>query len=114
MVYYLLQCYLPVAMLVCLSWIIFFLHPVDVANRLTIGITFLLTMVFFIGYINGGLPALSYIKAIDVYLFCSLLFICMTILEAIFVCALYKRYKKKKDKKMNQVRTVHSKVIGLF
>ena len=97
-VYYLLQGFLPTAMLVCLSWIVLFMHPNDVANRLTIAITFLLTMVFFTGYINSGLPKLSYIKAIDVYLFCSLLFVCLTILEAIIVCALYKIHKKKLEK----------------
>ena len=104
MIYYLLQCYIPTIMLVCLSWIIFFMHPNDVADRLAIGITILLTMVFFIGYINSSLPALSYVKAVDEYLFSSLLLICLTVLEGIIVYALYKKHKRTLDNNSNNVR----------
>ena len=113
MIYYLIQCYIPTVMLVCLSWIIFFMHPNDVADRLAIGITILLTMVFFIGYINSSLPALSYVKAVDEYLFCSLLFICLTVLEGIIVYALYKKQKRMLDRKANKV-CIHSSIHCTF
>lgn len=54
--YYMIQLYLPCIFLVMLSWIVFWMSPDNGGDRLTVGITCILTIVFLLGYVNGMLP----------------------------------------------------------
>ena len=83
--FYIIHYYVPTGILVCLSWITFFMTPVHVGDRLAIGVTLLLTMMFLLGYINGAMPKVSYIKAIDWYVIVSLMMIVLSVLETVYV-----------------------------
>ncbi|XP_068673667.1 gamma-aminobutyric acid receptor subunit alpha-6-like [Montipora foliosa] len=83
--YYVIQVYIPCIFLVMLSWIVFWMRPDDSASRLTVGITTILTIVFLLGYTNGMLPKVSYVKGVDWYLMTSFLFILISLLECIVV-----------------------------
>ena len=83
--FYILQVYVPCIILVFLSWIIFFMNPDQIGDRLAIGVTLILTMIFLLGYVNGSLPKVSYIKAIDWYMISALLLISMSLVETVFV-----------------------------
>lgn len=54
--FYVLQVYLPCAILVSLSWMTFYMEAADIGDRLSIGVTLILTMIFLLGYINQSLP----------------------------------------------------------
>ncbi|XP_068673662.1 glycine receptor subunit alpha-2-like isoform X1 [Montipora foliosa] len=54
--YYVIQLYLPCIFLVMLSWIVFWTNPENGGDRLTVGITCILTIVFLLGYVNAMLP----------------------------------------------------------
>ncbi|XP_068674434.1 gamma-aminobutyric acid receptor subunit gamma-2-like [Montipora foliosa] len=54
--YYVIQVYLPCIFLVMLSWIVFWTNPENGGDRLTVGITCILTIVFLLGYVNAMLP----------------------------------------------------------
>ncbi|XP_068716644.1 gamma-aminobutyric acid receptor subunit gamma-1-like isoform X3 [Montipora capricornis] len=54
--YYVIQLYLPCIFLVMLSWIVFWTNPENGGDRLTVGITCILTIVFLLGYANAMLP----------------------------------------------------------
>ncbi|XP_068716657.1 gamma-aminobutyric acid receptor subunit gamma-2-like [Montipora capricornis] len=83
--YYLIQLYLPCIFLVMLSWIVFWTNPENGGDRLTVGITCILTIVFLLGYVNAMLPKVSYVKGVDWYLMTSFLFIFLSLLECILV-----------------------------
>ena len=83
--FYILQVFVPCIILVILSWIIYFMSPDQVGDRLAIGVTLILTMIFLLGYVNGSLPKVSYIKSIDWYMIISLLFISASLIETVFV-----------------------------
>ncbi|XP_068716656.1 gamma-aminobutyric acid receptor subunit alpha-6-like [Montipora capricornis] len=83
--YYVIQLYLPCIFLVMLSWIVFWTNPENYGDRLTVGITCILTIVFLLGYVNAMLPKVSYAKGVDWYLMTSFLFIFLSLLECIVV-----------------------------
>ncbi|XP_068673663.1 gamma-aminobutyric acid receptor subunit alpha-2-like isoform X3 [Montipora foliosa] len=83
--YYVIQLYLPCIFLVMLSWIVFWTNPENGGDRLTVGITCILTIVFLLGYVNAMLPKVSYAKGVDWYLMTSFLFIFLSLLECIVV-----------------------------
>ena len=81
--YYLLQVYLPCAILVMLSWIAFWMDKQDTGNRLTVGVTTILTIMFLLSYGNSSVPKMSYVKAMDIYLLSSFAFIFFSLIESV-------------------------------
>ena len=79
--FYIIRLFMPSAMLVCLSWIAFYISPYEVGDRLAIGIT----LIFLLGYVDASLPKVSYIKAIDWYLIVALFTIIASVMETVFV-----------------------------
>ncbi|XP_068673982.1 gamma-aminobutyric acid receptor subunit alpha-2-like [Montipora foliosa] len=83
--YYVIQVYLPCSFLVMISWIVFWTNPENGGDRLTVGITCILTIVFLLGYVNSMLPKVSYVKGVDWYLMTSFFFTFLSLLECIVV-----------------------------
>ena len=83
--YYLIQVYFPNIFVVVLSWIVFWMDKDDMGNRMTLGITSILTIMFLLGSLNGNLPKVSYPKALDWYLLVSFSFVFLTLIECTIV-----------------------------
>ncbi|OQV20945.1 Glycine receptor subunit alphaZ1 [Hypsibius exemplaris] len=83
--YHLTQTYLPTVLIVSVSWVTFWLSVEAVPARVTLGITTLLTMTTLIGGAKQGLPAVSYIKALDVWMGTCTFFVFSTLLEYVVV-----------------------------
>ncbi|CAI4229423.1 unnamed protein product [Auanema sp. JU1783] len=83
--YYMLQVYIPSTLLVIVSWISFWLERTAVPARITLGVTSLLTMTTQAASIQNSLPAVSYVKAIDIWLGSCMSFIFAAVLEFAWV-----------------------------
>lgn len=57
----------------------------DVGNRMALGITTILTIMFLLGSLNGNLPKVSYPKALDWYLLVSFSFVFFSLIECLIV-----------------------------
>jgi len=86
--YFLIQVYLPNVFVVLLSWIVFWMQKDDIGNRMALGITCILTIMFLLGSLNGNLPKVSYPKAMDWYLLMSFVFVFLALVECIIVYVL--------------------------
>ncbi|XP_032218173.1 glycine receptor subunit alpha-2 isoform X2 [Nematostella vectensis] len=70
--HYLTRVYVPAVLIVMLSWLSFYLDRHSAPARVSLGITTVLTMTtLLIGIGQGSLPVVSYVKALDWYLFVS-------------------------------------------
>ena len=78
----------------------------EMNTRMPIGITTILTIVFFLGSANASLPRVSYAKAIEWYLMVSFAFIFAALVEYMLVFHLhaYLKTDKKQRKLFNKVR----------
>jgi hypothetical protein len=83
--YYILQIYIPSMSLVFLSWLVFLMDPADIANRLVLVTTMLVSMVFLHTQMNTSLPPVSYAKAADWFVLVSFGFILVALLETSWV-----------------------------
>ena len=83
--YYLIQVYFPSIFVVVLSWIVFWMDKEDIGDRLSLGITAILTIMFLLGSLNCNLPKVSYPKALDWYLLVSFSFVFLTLIECTIV-----------------------------
>ena len=57
----------------------------DIGNRMALGITTVLTIMFLLGSLNGNLPKVSYPKALDWYLLVSFSFVFLSLIECMIV-----------------------------
>ncbi|XP_078343704.1 gamma-aminobutyric acid receptor subunit beta-3-like isoform X2 [Oculina patagonica] len=96
--YYLIQVYFPDIFVVILSWIVFWMDKDDMGNRMTLGITSILTIMFLLGSLNGNLPKVSYPKALDWYLLVSFSFVFLTLIECTIVFLFESSAKEDEEK----------------
>jgi hypothetical protein len=102
--YYILQVIIPSIFLVVLSWVSFWVDPEAVPARVSLGVTCVLTMTTQSAGVHQSLPPVSYVKAIDVWMFVCLLFVFAALLEFACVNVLLRKKVEKKmkpDKKVN-------------
>ena len=69
--YFLLQTYMPCALVTILSWISFWINHEATAARVSLGITTVLTMTTISTNVRASLPKIPGIKALDVYMLTS-------------------------------------------
>lgn len=82
---FLIQVYGPCILLVVLSWVSFWLNREATADRVSLGITTVLTMTFLGLEARTDLPKVPYPTALDFFVFMSFGFIFATILQFAFV-----------------------------
>ena len=98
--YYLIQVYFPDVCVVALSWIVFWMDKNDMGNRMALGITTILTIMFLLGSLNGTMPRVSYPKALDWYLLVSFAFAFLSLVECMIVFVVWLSSNKRKAKKV--------------
>ncbi|XP_068713731.1 gamma-aminobutyric acid receptor subunit alpha-6-like isoform X1 [Montipora foliosa] len=96
--YFLIQVYFPNIFVVILSWIVFWMEKDDIGNRMALGITAILTIMFLLGSLNGNLPKVSYPKALDWYLLVSFIFVFLSLIECLIVFVVARNASNFKDK----------------
>lgn len=67
-------------------------------NRMALGITTILTIMFLLGSLNGTLPKVSYPKALDWYLLISFTFVFFAMVECMIVFVLTLSASEDKEK----------------
>ena len=93
--YYIIQIYVPSSLIVVISWISFWIPRNSAPARVTLGVTTVLTMVTFTSIgANAGLPNISYLKALDIYLAISFMMVFMALIEYALVSYAEKQAKK--------------------
>lgn len=89
--YHLVQSYLPTVLIVVISWVSFWLDVEAIPARITLGVTTLLTISSKGAGIQGNLPPVSYVKAIDVWMGACTMFVFAALLEFTFVNYLWRK-----------------------
>ncbi|XP_054667611.1 gamma-aminobutyric acid receptor subunit rho-3 isoform X1 [Grus americana] len=79
--FFVLQSYFPAMLMVMLSWVSFWIDRRAVPARVSLGITTVLTMSTIMTGVSASMPQVSYIKAVDVYLWISFLFVFLSVIE---------------------------------
>ncbi|XP_071519262.1 glycine receptor subunit alpha-2-like [Panulirus ornatus] len=89
--FHLVQSYLPTILIVVISWVSFWMDVDSVPGRTTLGVTTLLTVSSKSSGIQGGLPQVSYVKAIDVWMGACTGFVFCALLEFTLVNYLWRK-----------------------
>lgn len=91
--------YIPSIMIVCTSWVTFWLQADASAPRTTLGTSTMLTFITLASTQSKNLPKVSYIKASEIWFLGITVFIFLSMAEFAFVNIIWRRSKKVELKK---------------
>eukprot|EP00112_Aurelia_sp_Birch-Aquarium-sp1_P002882 Seg132.4 transcript_id=Seg132.4/GoldUCD/mRNA.D3Y31 product="Gamma-aminobutyric acid receptor subunit gamma-1" protein_id=Seg132.4/GoldUCD/D3Y31 len=92
--YYILQVYIPCSLVVMSAWLSFWLDGAEAGDRISLGITSMLAIVFLLQFINASLPKVSYAKGIDYYLIACFVQVFCGLAETVYVATIAENHGK--------------------
>ena len=81
--YYILKAYLPLMLIVLMSWAVFWIHPVHLGPQISVSITAMLTLIAYQFALGNMLPKVPYLTRSDAFTTGSTLLVFLSFLEAI-------------------------------
>ena len=109
--YFLLQLYIPCILIVFLSWVGLWLNREATNDRINLGVTTVLTLIFVIIEGKKDLPKVSYVTALDLFLAVCFIFVFSTLFEF----ALVHYYTKARTGDLNEnMRDLEDYVIRVI
>lgn len=116
--FYILQEFVPTILIVAVSWVGFWIDERSVPARVSLGITTVLAITTLLFGIQASLPRVGYVKAIDVFLFGSFVFVFAALVEYAIICTfptvVSLRKGEKSKQKLFQTRMCSSLKIDLY
>ncbi|XP_078694787.1 glycine receptor subunit alpha-4-like [Branchiostoma floridae x Branchiostoma belcheri] len=79
--FYLIQTYVPSILIVCLSWLTFWISPNQAPARVALGITTVLTATTLTTVSRSSLPKFSYIRSIDIWMLVCTIYVFAALVE---------------------------------
>ncbi len=79
--FYIWKVFLPLSLMVILSWTVFWIDTSELSSQVTISVTTILTLIAFAFAIQANLPKVPYLTFIDVFFLVCYLFVFFTAIE---------------------------------
>ncbi len=83
--FYLWKIFLPLLLMVILSWTVFWIDTSELSSQVTISVTTILTVIAFAFAISNSLPKVPYLTFIDVFFLACYVFVFITAIELTLV-----------------------------
>ena len=89
--FYIWKVFLPLLLMVLLSWAVFWVEARDLSNQVQIAITTILTVIAFAFAISATMPRVPYLTYIDAFFLTCYVFVFLAIVELMVVHLTYRR-----------------------
>lgn len=99
--YYLWKIFLPLILIISVSWSVFWIGKEDVSSRLSICLIGFLTAISFGFLISSSLPKISYLTLMDYWIIGIYVFMTLTVIEVLFTHILITYRKRAMSTKVN-------------
>lgn len=92
--FYLLVFVIPLVLIIIMSWTSFWLDPKLSSSQISIATTSMLTLIAYRFVVSGGLPKISYMTRMDIFVLGSSILIFITLLQTVLTTSLTSRGKE--------------------
>ena len=86
--YYVFKTIVPLVLIVCMSWAVFWIHPKNIPPRLGLAATGMLTLIAFQLALGSALPPVAYLTRLDRFVAGATVIVFTALLEAVTTAAL--------------------------
>jgi hypothetical protein len=101
--FYLWKVFLPLLLMVFLSWAVFWVDPFDLSNQVQIAVTTILTVIAFGFAISATMPRLPYVTCIDAFFLTCYVFVFIAVVELMTVHTTHRRRGPDASKRIRRV-----------
>jgi hypothetical protein len=101
--FYVWKVFLPLLLMVFLSWAVFWVDPVDLSNMVQIAVTTILTVIAFAFAISATMPRVPYITLIDAFFLTCYIFVFISVVELMTVHTAHRRRGADVGKRIRRV-----------
>ncbi len=93
--YYIFKIFLPILLILMVSWSVFWIHPKQIEAKVNITIVALLTLIAYNLIMDQEIPKLEYITFMDAFIFITYLFTAGATILCVYSYYRYIKYRKK-------------------
>jgi len=92
--YYLTKIFLPILLILIISWSTFWINPREIESRITVSIVCLLSLIAYNFVVDKDLPRLSYLTLMDITILVSYFFSGIPVIQTVAVGALISKKRR--------------------
>ena len=92
--YYTVKVFLPLLLIVIMSWIVFWIHPSESGSQISVSITSMLTLIAYRFALGSSLPKVSYLTQMDWFILIATLLVFFALIESVTTSRLVKMNKE--------------------
>lgn len=81
--HYIIKVIMPLILIVMMSWVIFWIDPRNVPNKLGVAVTTVLTLIAYHIALSGRLPEIPHLTNMDKFLFSSTILVFLSLIEVV-------------------------------
>ncbi len=101
--FYIWKVFLPLLLMVFLSWAVFWVDPFDLSNQVQIAVTTILTVIAFAFAISATMPRVPYITCIDAFFLTCYVFVFISVVELMTVHTTHRRHGPDASKRIRHI-----------
>ncbi len=106
--YFIIKVIIPLVLIVAMSWIVFWIDPVESGTQISVAITTMLTLIAYRFAIDTDLPKVSYLTRMDIFILLSTILVYASLIEVVVTS------KFAKNDKIHQARALDLWMRWLF
>ena len=99
--YHMVQVVLPLVMIICMSWIVFWINPANANPRISVSVTAMLTLVAYRFAIAASLPRIAYLTRLDWFILGSSLLVFASLIEVAVTSVLCEKGRDETARRLN-------------
>lgn len=104
--YFVVQIFIPLTLIIFMSWIVFWIDPTHVGPQLGIATTSMLTLIAYRFAIGNLLPAISYLTRMDYFMLSSTGLVFLALVEVGYTSRLVGRQKETLARRINMLSRI--------
>jgi gamma-aminobutyric acid receptor subunit beta len=109
--YYILKVIRPLVLIVIMSWVVFWIDPINASSQIRVAVTSMLTPIAYRFAVDSQLPRLPYMTCLDAFILTSTLLVFFSLIEVLVTTVLNDNHQTERAKKIDRYCRVIFPVI---